>query len=176
MTEEILIRAETPHDFAEVFEVNKTAFGQDNEAKLVDALRKNPAVFLPALSLVALVADKIAGHILFTRIHIKNETGTLMESLALAPVAVRPGWQKKGIGSQLIIEGLARAKEMGFKSVIVLGHAHYYPKFGFEPAARWNIRAPFNVPSNSFMAAELVNDGLKEVSGTVVYPKEFETV
>jgi predicted N-acetyltransferase YhbS len=65
---------------------------------------------------------------------------------------------------------------LGYQSVIVLGHEDYYPKFGFEPAEKWNIKAPFDVPSNVFMAIELVKGSLENISGTVIYPKEFETV
>ncbi len=176
MTEQLTIRQETSNDFKETFEVNHIAFGQDNEAKLVDALRSNPTLFIPELSLVATVNNKIVGHILITKIIIKDNTRNLNESLGLAPMAVRPEFQKSGIGGQLIKQGLKVAAELGFKSVIVLGHKHYYPKFGFEPAEKWNIKAPFDVPSDVFMAIELVKDGLKNVSGTVIYPKEFETV
>ena len=176
MTEQLRIRQETPDDFKEIFEVNHIAFGQDNEAKLVDALRSNPTLFIPELSLVATVNNKIVGHILITKIIIKDNNGNLNESLGLAPMAVRPEFQKSGIGGQLIKQGLKVAAELGFKSVIVLGHKHYYPKFGFEPADKWKIKAPFDVPSNVFMAIELVKDGLKNISGTVIYPKEFETV
>ena len=98
------------------------------------------------------------------------------ESLALAPIAVRPEFQQKGIGGQLIKSGLNKARELKYKSVIVLGHKHYYPKFGFEPVDKWNIKAPFDVPADFFMGLELVKDGLKGVSGTVRYPKEFDTV
>lgn len=91
-------------------------------------------------------------------------------------MAVRPELQKIGIGRQLIRHGLKTAKELEFKSVIVLGHEHYYPKFGFEPAEKWDIKAPFDVPSNAFMAIELAKDGLKNISGTVIYPKEFDFV
>lgn len=176
MTEQLTIRQEKPNDFNEVFEVNQVAFEQDNEAKLVDALRNNPTVFIPELSLVATDNNKIVGHILFTKIIIKDDNGNINESLGLAPMAVRPELQKSGIGGQLIKHGLKAAEELGFKSVIVLGHEHYYPKFGFEPAYKWNIKAPFDVPSNVFMAIELVKEGLKNISGTVIYPKEFETV
>lgn len=176
MTEQLKLRQETSDDFKEVFEVNQMAFGQDNEAKLVDALRNNPTVFVPELSIVATGNNKIVGHILFTKINIKDEKGNIHESLGLAPMAVRPGWQKNGIGGQLIRKGLEVAKDLGFKSVIVLGHENYYPKFGFEPAGKWNIKAPFDVPSNVFMVIELEQDGLKSISGTVIYPKEFETV
>lgn len=176
MKEQLKLRKETPDDFKEVFEVNQMAFGQDNEAKLVDALRSNPAVFVPELSIVATEDHKIVGHILYTKINIKDDKGNIYESLGLAPMAVRPALQKKGIGGQLIKKGLEVAKDLGFKSVIVLGHENYYPKFGFEPAVKWNIKAPFDVPSNAFMAIELEQNGLKSISGTVIYPKEFETV
>lgn len=176
MTNKISLRQETKDDFKEVFELNHIAFGQENEAKLVDALRKNQTAFIPELSIVATDNNKIVGHILFTKINIKDDTGNLKESLGLAPMAVRPELQKSGIGGQLIKKGFEVAKELGFKSVIVLGHEHYYPRFGFQPADKWKIKAPFEVPSNVFMAIELVTDGLRDISGTVVYPKEFETV
>lgn len=170
------IRQESHNDFKETFEVNLLAFGQDGEANLVDALRKNTEVFVPELSLVACIGRKIIGHILFTKINIKNPNGIFAESLALAPMAVLPAFQKKGVGSKLVQKGFEIAKDLGFTSVIVLGHEHYYPKFGFEPAVQWNIKAPFDVPSNAFMAIELVKDGLKNISGMVIYPKEFEAV
>jgi putative acetyltransferase len=176
MRKKIIIRQETQGDFKEVFEVNRGAFGQDNEARLVDALRNNAIVFVPELSLVATDNNKIVGYILFTKINIEDDNGKTNESLALAPLSVRPEMQKSGIGGQLIREGLEVAKKMGFKSVIVLGHQHYYPKFGFEPAYKWHIKPPFEVSANVFMAIELVKDGLKGISGTVVYPKEFEMV
>lgn len=176
MKEQIIIRQEKKDDFNEVFEINHIAFRQDGEAKLVDALRNNAKVFVPELSIVAVDNNKIVGHILFTKINIKDDIGNLNESLALAPMAVRPEFQKKGIGGQLINVGLNKARELNFKSVIVLGHEHYYPKFGFKPADNWNIKAPYDVPSNVFMAIELVSDGLKNISGKVVYPKEFEIV
>lgn len=176
MTKKIIIRQETKDDFNEVFKLNQIAFGQDNEAKLVDALRSNSTVFVPELSLVATENNRTVGHILFSKIIIKDDQGNQNESLGLAPMAVRPEFQKVGIGGQLIKKGLEIAKKMGFKSVILLGHESYYPKFGFEPADKWKIKAPFDVPSNVFMAIELDKDGLKDISGTVIYPKEFETV
>lgn len=176
MNEQIILRQETWEDLNDVFNVNLIAFGQDNEAKLVDALRKNPSVFVPELSIVAVDNHQIVGHILFTKINIKDNNGNLNESLGLAPMAVKPEFQKNGIGGQLIGKGLKVATELGFKSVIVLGHEHYYPKFGFEPAEKWNIKAPFDIPATNFMAIDLVEDGLKNISGTVIYPQEFETV
>ncbi|MBM7420819.1 MULTISPECIES: GNAT family N-acetyltransferase [Chryseobacterium] len=176
MTEKVIYRQETQDDFQEVFEINHKAFGQQNEAKLVNALRNNSNVFIPELSIVATKNNAIIGHILFTKINIKSDDETLNESLGLAPMAVLPEFQKNGIGGQLIRRGLETAKQLGYQSVIVLGHEDYYPKFGFEPAEKWNIKAPFDVPSNVFMAIELVKDSLENISGTVIYPKEFETV
>ncbi len=169
------IRQENKKDFNAVSEVNKLAFGQNNEANLVGLLRQSSA-FIPELSLVATFDNKVVGHILFTKIKIVNDDKSETESLALAPMAVRPEFQRKGIGGQLIKRGLDIAKELQHKSVIVLGHEHYYTKFGFVPADKWNIKSPYNVPTNVFMALELVTDGLKNISGLVKYPKEFETV
>lgn len=171
----VKIRQEIPDDFNTVFEINKLAFGQDNEAKLVSLLRQSNA-FVPELSLVATIDNKIIGHILFSKIIIADDNHNEFESLALAPMAVMPEFQQKGIGGQLIKSGIDKAKELQYKSVIVLGHEHYYPKFGFVPAKKWNIKAPFDVPANAFMGIELVSDGLKGVSGTVKYPKAFEAV
>ena len=101
----------------------------------------------------------------------KNE----YESLALAPMAAISNLQKNGIGGQLIKKGLDKAREMNFKSIIVLGHNKYYP-IGFEPTTKWGITSPYEVPANVFMGIELVTDGLKNVSEIVQYSKEFDEV
>jgi putative acetyltransferase len=169
----ILIRPEQTEDIAQIDQVNKLAFGGDFESRLVDKLRQGSS-FIPALSLVALLNEQVVGHILFSKICIVRPAGTRVETLALAPVAVHPRVQRKGIGGQLIRQGLAEARKLGFRSVIVLGHEHYYPRFGFRPAGHWHIEAPFAVPPAAFMAIELVPDGLADVSGVVEYPPAFE--
>jgi len=131
--------------------------------------------FNPGLSLVAEVQGRIVGHILFYPIEIRSED-KVFPSLALAPMAVLPEYQRQGIGSQLVEEGLKKARKLGFSSVIVLGHAAYYPRFGFEPAGKWGIQPPFEVPDDVFMALELVRDGLKDIQGTVEYPPEFKSL
>ena len=170
----MLIRKEESDDYPMVKEVNDQAFGQDNEGRLVELLRKNPK-FVPELSLVAEVDGKVVGHILFFPIIIKNDNSQF-ESLALAPMSVIPSHQKKGIGSSLIRKGLAVARSLGFSSVIVLGHAQYYPKFGFEKASKWGIKAPFDVPDEAFMAIELEEGSLRGVNGVVQYHDEFNEV
>jgi len=169
------IRRENESDYQDVYDLNKSAFGQNSEPKLVELLRKSKA-FVPELSLVATINDKIVSHILFSKIKIINENENEFESLALAPMAVDPKFQRKGIGGELIRNGLNRAKVLEYKSVIVLGHENYYSKFGFVPAEKWNIKAPFDVPSNVFMGIELNENCLDGVSGTVQYAKEFEMV
>jgi len=168
------IRPEMIDDYASITEVNDLAFGQKNEGQLILRLRGTKK-FIPGLSLVAEIEGRLVGHILFYPIEIRSE-GKVFPSLALAPMAVLPEYQKQGIGSRLVKEGLKKARKLGFKSVIVLGHAAYYPRFGFEPASRWGIRPPFEVPDDVFMALELVREGLKGVQGVVVYPPEFSEV
>lgn len=142
-----------------------------SEHILVNRLRKAKE-FIPELSLVAKNNDKIIGHIMLTKINIKNEN-TQADSLALAPVSVLPEYQNKGIGNKLINESLQIAKNLGFKSVIVLGHDKYYPKFGFEKASKYRISAPFEVPDSLFMALELVENALDNVNGVVIYSDAF---
>lgn len=169
------IRQEQQSDFPAVQALLEAAFGQAGEARLVALLRDSDA-FVPDLSLVATLYDQIVGHILFSKIIIADDRHNEFESLALAPVAVLPEHQKQGIGGHLIRAGLEKATALGFQSVIVLGHEHYYPKFGFLPAETWQIKPPFEVPANVFMGLELVPGGLRHVSGTVRYPEAFDHV
>jgi len=173
MEEKIEIRQEAQSDFKEVDRIIQSAFRQNNEANLVKLLRSSEA-FIPELSLVSILNGIVIGHILFTRIKIIKPDKNEIESLALAPLSVSPENQNKGIGRQLIWSGLDRARELQYKSVIVLGHEHYYPKFGFVPARKWNIQSPYSVSTNRFMALELESDALKYTEGQVKYAKEFE--
>lgn len=167
---------EKEEDHIQVFRVIQMAFESDVEAKLVDALRLNKKAFIPELSIVAKSDKKLIGYILFTKNYITNSKGTVFESLTLAPLAIHPKYQKKGVGSQLIQRGLAKAKMAGYKSVIVLGHVEYYQKFGFTACYNWGIKAPFEVPADALMALELTKKGLQGVQGTISYPKEFDQV
>ncbi|GEP94463.1 GNAT family N-acetyltransferase [Chitinophaga cymbidii] len=171
----IRIRPEETSDAGHIYEVNRLAFGREDESRLIGFLREGGS-FVPALSLLAEVDGMAVGHILFTRIFIARENGARIESLALAPMAVHPDFQRRGIGGRLITEGLRRAGEAGFTAVIVLGHADYYPKFGFAPAAKWGITTLYDVPEEVFMAMELKPGALDDASGTVVYPEAFERV
>lgn len=172
----LIIRKEIDSDYKLtenlVEEAFKNAeFSDHSEHFLVSRLRKSDA-FIPELSIVACDNSKVIGHILFTKIFINNGSSNTL-SLGLAPLSVLPKYQGIGIGSKLIEEGLNVAKSLGFKSVIVLGHDKYYPRFGFKKASLFNIKAPFDVPSEAFMALELEEGSLKNISGTVIYNKAF---
>lgn len=173
---DIMIRQELKNDYLETEEVVRKAFlnetfSDKTEHKLVSRIRKS-AAFIPALSIVAKKNQEIVGHVLLSKITIENHDN-LVNSLALAPVSVDPKNQNKGIGHQLISYALKKALELGYQSVIVLGHREYYAKFGFKPAHLWNIKAPFDVPSDVFMALELTEGALENVHGVVVYSKAF---
>lgn len=172
----IKVRQEKENDYKLSEIVVEKAFenaenSDHREHFLVDKLRKSDA-FVPELAFVAELNGEIVGHIMLTKVFIENGENKY-NSLALAPVSVLPEYQNKGIGSKLISKGLKTAKEIGFKSVIVLGHDKYYPRFGFKPAKIWEIKASFDVPDSAFMALELEDKGLYGIKGTVVYGKEF---
>ena len=174
---DLIIRQEKKVDFHKVFELIKKAFEDEKlsdhkEQFLVQKLRQSNK-FIPELSIVAEVESEIVGYILLTPIIIKNSNREF-QSLALAPVAVLPKFQNKGIGGMLIKKSHDVAKSLGFNSVILLGHQDYYPKFGYLPASQFQIKFPLEVPEENFMAIELTDNALKEISGIVVYPPEFE--
>src|SRR5262245_13644755 len=164
----LLIRQETDADHEAIGQVNRLAFGQDAEARLVDALREGGYV---RVSLVAEQADQIVGHILFTELPIIAEARTI-PALALAPMAILPAFQRQGIGSVLVRRGLEECRQQGHQIVVVLGHPHFYPRFGFSPKLTTHLDSPFS-GKESFMAVELVAGALEGVRGRVQYPPPF---
>ena len=168
---DVIVRKETPDDFQQVARVIEMAFRRKNEAVTVDRLRHN-ANYRAHLSLVAEYRGNVIGHILFFPVKIRTNNA-IMASLALAPLAISPEFQKMGIGTRLVQEGLRRARELGYTSVIVFGHPEYYAKFGFISARRWGITAPFNVPKDTLTAIELEKDALAHGAGMIEYPEEF---
>lgn len=172
----IIIRQEETIDYESVFSLIEEAFrslekSDHREQFLVEKLRKSDA-FIPELSLIAEIDEKIVGHILLTKIKIINGDKS-QESLALAPMSVLPEFQRMGVGEKLIKQAHQKAKYLGYKSVVVLGHPDYYPKFGYQLAKNYGIELPFEVEENSCLVIELIEDGLKDVSGKVEYAKEF---
>ena len=118
--------------------------------------------------------DAIVGHILFSPVTLTAHPG--LRIMGLAPMAVVPARQRQGIGSALIREGLEHCRRLGFGAVIVLGHAEYYPRFGFTPASRFGLGCEYDVPDEVFMALELYEGILQGKSGTIRYHPAFATV
>nr|WP_246236563.1 N-acetyltransferase [Actinomadura chibensis] len=150
-------------------EINLAAFPSAEEADLVEALRADPDAWIDGLSLIAeSAADGTpAGYALLTRCRVGDAP-----ALALGPCAVTPSHQRTGAGSAAIRAALGAARRMGENLVVVLGHAEYYPRFGFRRASEFGIRASFEVPDENLMALAL--DASKPVpSGTIRYPAAF---
>ncbi len=167
-----MIRIEQPGDEVPVRQIHVSAFGQRTEADLVDLLRQScPA----ALSIVAEVDGCIVGHILFTPATVAAGDGHI-EGMGLAPMAVMPSHQGQGIGSGLVEEGLQILRDAGCPFVIVVGHADYYPRFGFEPASEYRLFCPWDgVPDEAFMVVILDSRRMEGVTGIVRYREEFDS-
>jgi putative acetyltransferase len=163
----VLVRCEDSQDRAMVRSINEAAFGRPDAARLVDELRAEGAVLL---SLVAEVGHRIVGHILFSRMWIDTGNGPV-PAAALAPMAVLPDYQRRGIGGRLIRYGLDLLLEQGEQVVIVLGHPDYYPRFGFSSEKARALDSPF--PPEAFMALELRPGALDGISGKVRYSAAF---
>jgi putative acetyltransferase len=165
----IKIREEQSQDIKAIREVNIRAFGQNQEADIVDKLRQNCNELM---SLVAIILNQIVGHILFSPVKIKSEDRTI-RGMALAPMAVLPKYQRQGIGSELIRTGIVRLKSKGCPFIIVLGHAEYYPRFGFKPASGYGIRSEWDVPDDAFMILVLNESEIRGSAGVARYRPEF---
>lgn len=163
-----LTRPESAADRAEVYAVNAAAFPTEAEADLVDALRADPEAWLPGLSYVAKAPDgTVAAYALLTRCHVDGAP-----ALALAPVAVRPPYQRQGAGAAVVRAVLEAARARGERLVLVLGHPEYYPRFGFTSASGYGIRPGFEAPDEAMMALAL-DDSSPVPTGTIRYPAAF---
>lgn len=168
----IIVRAERTEDLEAIHRINERAFGQPNEANLVDALRANAT---PFISLVAIVNEQVTGHISFSPVTIQSENGNFT-AIGLAPMSVLPEYQNQGIGSRLVREGLRECQRLGHDIVVVLGHPNYYPRFGFAPASLKGLRSEYDVPDEVFMVTELRDGALGGRRGVVKYHAEFAKV
>jgi putative acetyltransferase len=163
-----LIRAEQPSDISEIHQIHLRAFPEPLEAKLVDQLRDNGHLFV---SLVAEIDGVIVGHIAFSPVTIDGHPD-LTSGVGLAPLAVLLEYQRKGIGSQLVQEGLVACSQKGFSFAVVLGSPKLYQLAGFRSASHWQLGNEYGA-GDEFMAIELIAESLTNRSGLVRYAPEF---
>ena len=171
MSSAVSVRPEEPADKNTVWQVVSAAFERPAEADLVAALRNRPDCF----SLVAVLAGKVVGHILFSPVTFSDAPAVSL-ALGLGPVAVDPAQQGRGIGALLIRTGLEECRSRNVDLVVLLGHPAYYPRFGFVPAVEFGIQYSATVPDDAFMVLELRPGALQEYHGTVHYLPEFDSV
>lgn len=171
---ELYVRGEKTADYDTIFEINKLAFGREDEGNLVNAIRKTRSYEF-GFSLVAVKEDVILGHALFSKGFITHRNRRF-KCLVLGPIAVLPEQQRRGVGKALIEEGLERAKEVGFGAVVVVGDPVYYGQFGFIPALSKKLRTTMKIPDENFMVKEISRNALRGIIGTVMFPREFLTL
>jgi putative acetyltransferase len=164
----IEVREEGPNDVEAIRDVNIRAFGQPQEADLVDTLRSNGAA---SLSLVATLHGQIIGHIFYSPV-----TVGVIRGAGLGPMAVAPEHQRRRVGSRLVEAGNRKLNERGCPFIVVLGHPDFYPRFGFKPASAHDVRCEWAVPDDVFMLLVLDAEASQEMSGLANYRPEFSSV
>jgi len=168
----LTLRGETPEDIPAIHHINTAAFGRPNAVDWVDALRQNNAL---TISLVVVQDGRLVGHIAFSPVTITSRTGTIA-ALGLAPMAVLPVYQRRGMGSQLVAAGLTACHNTPYGIVVVLGHPHYYPRFGFVPAKPLGIVWEHDATEEAFMVKEIQKGAFAHTRGVVKYRPEFDVV
>lgn len=151
--------------------LHTAAFGQAGEGQLVRKLLESGEEGL--VSLGAVTDSALIGHILFSPVSLERAPQPVC---GLAPMAVAPEWQRRGIGGALIEAGLDACRAAGYGGVVVLGHPDYYPRFGFQRADAWGICCKYPAPPEAFMALPLIENGLGTGGGLALYHPVFDSV
>jgi putative acetyltransferase len=165
------IRDEQPSDVDGIRDVNRSAFGQEQEGRIVDALRANGAALLSLVAVGGENAERIVGHIMFSAARVGDVSGA-----ALGPMAVAPEYQRQGIGARLVETGCERLARAGIPFIVVVGHPAFYPRFGFRPASAFGLTCEWSVPDEVFMALVLDAAAMRGRAGGAVFRPEFSTV
>ena len=167
----VTIRQERPDDFAAVRALNEAAFGRAAEGAVVDSIR---TACPDAVSLVAVDDGRVVGHIFFSPVLASGRSGPA-QGMGLAPMAVLPERQRRGIGTMLVRAGIEALRRQNCPYIIVLGHPEYYPRFGFVPASRYGLSCQWDgVPDEAFMILVLDEPTVAGLSGTARYRDEFD--
>ncbi|MGR5064211.1 GNAT family N-acetyltransferase [Photobacterium sp. DNB22_13_2] len=167
----MLIRSEAPADILPIDSLLKSVFETEAEAELVMRLRENGK---RTLSLVACNDDgEHVGYMCFSPVMLDGEDHNWQ---GLAPMAIKPEYQRQGIGLAMIEEAKQTLAELGYPVIVVLGHSDYYPKAGFAPAAPQGIQCPWPVPEEVFMVLEVVPGAMEGKAGMISYSEEFNAL
>jgi len=168
----LIIRKETPLDYEEVYAMVTKAFvtadhSDGTEQDYLNAIRKKDT-FIPELSLVAEMDDKIVGQIVLYEMQIECEEQNEVQ-LVLSPLSVHPDYFRQGIGAKLISEGCKRALDSGYKAVFLCGDFDYYSKFGFIPSCQYALYHENDTEKNAkwCMVKELEMGYLTTVTGSI---------
>lgn len=161
----MLIAEASQEDVVRVLTVEREAFGGSDEADLVTALLNDPTA-RPLLSLLAWEGDEAVGHILFTKATLTGADDLTVS--ILAPLAVVPHAQRRGIGGRLIEHGVEHLSQAGVDLLFVLGHPDYYPRHGFVPAIPFGLEAPYPItPQEAWMVRALRPGLVGDVRGSI---------
>ena len=167
----MIIRPETPGDYPGAAAVNVAAFNEENEAQLIGLIRQSE-LYVPELALVAVEDEHVVGYVMFSYMTLETPTGEV-RILDLAPLAVHPDFQNRGVGTALTEHGLDLIEALGEPLVLVEGIPSYYPRFGFERASLHGITPPSpKIPDEAFMVKLLPNYD-RSLRGQVRYPPAF---
>lgn len=167
-----VVREERTGDIAAITEVHAAAFKREAEGRLVERLRSDGLI---VASIVALVNSKVVANAVFSKLAVTPSRGAIT-AVALAPVAVAPAYQRRGLGSIVIRFGLQLCGERGYDAVFVLGDPVYYMRFGFSSEIAKGMRSPYSGAGSSWMALELRPLTLCGLDGEVRYPTAFSIV
>jgi len=168
----MIIRQETPQDFAAIYALVKEGFktakvSNGKEQDFVNFLRAS-GNYIPELALLAEDAAKLIGHIMLTKTSIADGARK-HELLLLAPITVALDHRMKGVGARLMAEVFGRAKNLGHRAVILVGDPAFYTKFGFKPAADFGIANTNGIPNQYVLACELTPDALRGANGAITF-------
>ncbi len=175
---DIVLRLEQPSDYREAENVTREAFWNHfspgcNEHYLLHIMREYPA-FVPELSIVAVDQDRIVGNVVLMRAVIHGDDGRDYEVLSLGPIAVLPEYQRQGIGGKLIQDAKKRARQMGFRAILLCGDPDYYARHGFIPAEALHIRTEDDMYAAALQVCELWEHALSGITGRYVEDAAYQ--